>query len=338
MTDKVAAASPATEEVSEVDPSTVVVDGVATEVPDANPAAPSTVDTEDANKPASLLDVVKSAVEPPVAPEASSAPEGDEEKPNAEEAAPVAEAEAEDDANLPFHSHPRWKAVLAERDGLKEPAERWGYIESFMQQHALTAEEVAEGYEVMAQLKGGPEDLSKARDWFAAKLGALDEALGNVLPEDLQSRVDDGLLDEDGAAELAKARATAALNSERETARATATAAERERADITAKTTAMVDAVTAWETRIKASDPDYPKKEKLVLDRCLSIVRSEGNAPTTPEEATALSDRALAEINAEFKAALPKPRPITPGPTGTSTSAAAQPTTLREAINGAVGR
>lgn len=338
QTDANAAASSNAETNPEVVDPAVVVDPAAEDVTDANPAAPSTVDTDGAKEPASLLDVVKSAVEKQAEPEASPAPEGEQVDPVAEAAAPTADDPAADDANLPFHNHPRWKAVIAERDSLREPAERMTLIETFMQDKGLTSEEVAEGYHVMGLLKGGPDELAQARDWFAERLEGLNEALGHVLPADLQSRVDEGLLDADGAAELAKARAAANLRETQDAQRAareTAAATER---DATAKTTAMVGAVEAWETRIKASDPDYSKKAKLVQDRCRSIVASEGKAPQTPEEATALADRALGEINAEFKSTLPKPRPIAPAPAGSSTPATAEPKTLREAINSAVGR
>jgi hypothetical protein len=329
-----AAASPAAETATDETTEVVTIEGQVTEVADANPADPSPADAEDAKQPASLLDVVKSAVEPVAEPEAPSSPQGTE-SPDAEEPVDKAGNEA-DDANLPFHNHPRWQALLAERDELREPAKRMGLIEDFMRDKGLSADEVAEGYEIMGLLKGGPEDL--ARTWFAERLGALDEALGNVLPDDLRQRVDEGLLDPDGAAELAQARAQTALRERQETERTAADARRTAEQDATAKTTAMATAVTAWEAKIKASDPDYPKKAKLIEDRCGSIVRADGKAPTTPEEATALVERAHREITDEMKAVAPKPRPITPAPAGSSTTAAPEPKTLREAINAAVGR
>lgn len=338
MTGMAAATSPVAEP---IDPSAAlaVEDVAAVEaVIDANPADSSTVDSMDANKPANLLDVVKAAVAKEPEPVASSSPEGDPVAAEAEEAVQTDESEVEDDANLPFHNHPRWKAVIAERDSFKEPAERWGHIDGFMREHGLSGEEVAEGYEVMALLKSGdPAKLEQARGWFHERLTALDGMLGHVLPEDLQTRVDEGFLDEDGAQELAKARAARVLSDAQVATRATAAAEEQQRQDATAITNAMVTAVEAWEERIKASDPDYPKKAKLVLDRSRSIVAATGKPPTTAAEATALADQALAEVTAEFKSALPKPRAIAPTPASTSTVATAQPKTLRDAINGAVG-
>lgn len=331
----------ATSPVAEIEP--VTIDPAIAAEPevaptDANAADPSTADDKDAKEPASLLDVIKSAVEKPAEPVASSDPEGDPVEPKAEEPAAVAEPKAEDDADLPFHNHPRWKAVIAERDSFKDPAERYGLIQGFMQEHGLNNEEVAEGYEIMALLKSGdPEKLTKAREWFHDRLTALDESLGNSLPDDLQARVDEGLLDEDGATELARARAATALRTTQETARSEAATAETARAAAEAKTSEMVGAVQAWEDRIKASDPDYSKKADLVQAKCQAIVLQTGKPPATAAEATALVDQALGEVNAMMKSALPKPRAITPTPKGSSAvTPAAVHKTLREAIEAAV--
>lgn len=337
MTGTAAATSPVADPIDPNAAAVVQPDAqAATEsTPDANAADPSTVDA-DAKKP-DLLSVVKAAVEKPAEPVASSDPEGDPVDPAAEGAA-VADPAAEDDADLPFHNHPRWQQVIAERDALRDPAERYGHITQFMDQHGLTSEEVAEGYEVMALLKSGdPTHLAKARDWFSERLDALDGMLGNSLPEDLRQRVEDGLLDEAGAQELAQARATAALHESQVTARTVADEETRTRAAQENITRSMVTAVEDWEARVKAADPDYSKKADLVQAKCAAIAQRTGQVPTTPAEATALADQALAEVNALFKSALPKPRPITPAPNGQSTVIVAQPKTLRDAINAAVG-
>lgn len=321
-----------------VDP-VLVTDPAVTEPIDANAAAPSTVDVVDAKEPPSLLSVIKSAVEKPAEAVVSSDPEGDPVDPAAADPAVVAEPAAEDDANLPFHQHPRWKAVIAERDSLKEPAERFGYIQGFMQEHGLSVEEVADGYEIMALLKSGdPDKLAQARDALFSRIESIDAALGNVLPPDLQARIDEGLLDEEGAAELSRARAATALRTATETTRAAAEAEAAKERDTTAATQAIVSAVEAWEARIKASDVDYPMKADLVQAKCQAIVMRTGIPPKNAVEATALAEQALGEVNAMLKATRPKPRAIVPAPAGTSTIATAEPKTLREVVAAAAGR
>lgn len=322
-----------------IDPATAVVENDTGAVTDANAAAPSTVDVQDAKAPTSLLDVVKSVVEKPAEPEVSSAAESKEGDTAAVAAVDEAATGAEDDANLPFHNHPRWQAMLAERNSLREPAENYGKITAFMETHGLLPDEVAEGYQVMALLKSGdPVQLAEAREWFSTRLHALDESLGNVLPDDLQQRVDEGLIDQEGAQELARTRAATALRTEQDTAREAREAEAGRARDTEAVTTAMVAAVEGWETRTKAADPDYSKKAELVQTTCRAIVSRPGaKVPTTAEEAVALADQALAEVNKQFRNLLPKPKPIQPGPASSSAITTTAPKTLREAINAAVG-
>lgn len=310
-----------------------------TEPTDANAAVSSPVDEKDAKQPEDLLSVIRSAIEPP-APVVSSAAEANEVAPVAEVEAPVAEGEAVvADADLPFHNHPRWKEVIAERDTFREDATRYGNITQYMETNGLGSEEVAQGFAVMAALKSkDPAKLAEARDYFQAGLESLDGMLGNVLPDDLQERVDGGLIDEDTAQEVARSRAAETLRSETAAERATATAETQAAADQQAASTAMISAVEAWEVRTKATDPDYAKKAALVQTTCQAIVQRTGKAPATPEEALALTDQALAEVNAQIKSLAPKPRAITPPPRSSSTPTTAEPKSLREAINSAIAR
>lgn len=307
---------------------------------DANPAESSPADNEDAKEPASLLDVVKSAVEPKAEPEESSTAEGEEgAKPEAtEEAEKAAEGSEGEAENLPFHNHPRWKELVSERDSLRDPAGKYGQIQEFMQTHGLSGEEVAEGYQIMALLKSGdPEKLAEARGWFAERLEALDGALGNVLPDDLRARVDNGYLDEEGALEIARSRAGETLRTERATREQQAAKAQQEREAQQARTGEMVNAVTSWEERVRASDPDYGRKADLVQAKCKAIVEREGNPPRTAAEATALADRALREVNETLSSMLPKPRPIRSTPRSQSAVTSREVKSVRDAIENALG-
>lgn len=332
MTIKSAVDAPAPDAVTDpaiVDPALAAA---ATAATDANTADSSTVDVTDAKTP-SLLDVVKSAIEPKVEPTDPSTVTADEVVPPVEDKALEAEADPANDADLPFHNHPRWKQVQAERDSFRDDAGQYGKITSYMRQHELTPENVAEGYEVMALIKSGsPEDLTKVLEYLETNALAVKTALGHVIPEDLQARVDDGLIDEAGAAELAKARAAEALRNTQSTARDEAAAAARATTDAQALGSAMVTAVEGWEARTRATDPDYAKKAELLETECRAIVQREGKVPTTPEEAVALAERAKVKVDGQFKALLPKPKAITPSPLSSSTPTNSAPKTLKEAI------
>lgn len=306
--------------------------------PDANAAASSPADEKDANKePASLLDVVKNAVEPPAAkaPEASSTAEGDQVQPDAEAAAKAEKAKAEgDDSDVPFHEHPRWKKVIAENNDLKADAERARNIDNFLTSGGVTAETAAEVLEVTVLARSGdPTKIRQARDYVQGQLDALNGMLGVELPDDLLDRVDSGDLDEATARELAEGRATSRLHAEQEKRRTERDTTARAAEEATNISTRMATAVQGWENETKKSDPDYAKKEALIQSTAVAIMHREG-APKTEAEALALTQRAYREVDAAMKAALPKPKPVdTVTPSGSSAVATAAPTSLREAIN-----
>ncbi len=313
---------------------------------DANPAGSSAADTPDANEaPVSLLSVVQSAVEKkePEQPAGSSDADGEgkaasvvdgEVKPEGEAA-----AEGEGEAEVPFHNHPRWKQLVAERDTFKEDAESYQGIQSFMQTNGLNGEEVAEGYEIMALLKRGDrESLTKALEWFEPRTSFLREQIGAVIPDDIQARIESGELDETTAAELAQARATARL-AERADEERTKREGEAEAAT-TAQTTVvnMQKAVQSWEDQTKAADPDYAKKAELVITMSRSIIQERGGkGPATVQEALDLAKTAYDRVNDTFALLIPKPKPVTPSPAGMS-AVAPRPvaTSLRGAIEAAL--
>lgn len=326
-------------EPTEIDPAAAPVDGVVVENLDAKTAESSVADSPDAKPeaPASLLDVVRDAVKKPdLEPVASSAPVDDQAKP----AETLAVEAVVPDADLPFHNHPRWKQVLEERNALQAPAENYRKITDYMEATGLQATEVAEGFEIMGLLKSGdPANLAKARDWFADRLQALNESLGDVLPADLQAKVEAGLVEEETARELSRTRAAALRLETQNTTRTAQDEEARAASEATTQAVAMSTAVQGWEDGIKAKDPDYSdKKASLVENQCRAIIQKVGRSPANPEEALSLVQRAYSEVNESLKAFVPKPKPVIPAPNGLSARAAVAPKTLREAIAAAVQR
>lgn len=312
-------------------------------VTDANAAESSTAGEDDGAHPAvDLLSVVKDAVKKDDEAEAASpTAEGEgEAKPTGTEAKPEGAAEAtqaEADAKLPFHEHPRWKEVIAERDGYKDDAGRFREVTNFMESNSLTGDEVTEGFAVMADLKSGdPARLSKAREYLSSRLTALDDALGNVLPDDLQERVDGGLVDVETAQELAKTRAADRLRTTQAAERERADAQEQTRNQVVARATANATAVDAWDKQQRQSDPDYAKKADLIETTCRAIIQQTGKVPQTPDEAVALCNEALKHVNTRLSGMLPKPKPVRGDPVGSSAKTVSDPKTLRDAIKAAV--
>ncbi|API60538.1 hypothetical protein BSL82_15645 [Tardibacter chloracetimidivorans] len=342
MTLKSTEASPASENEDTKAPDQVTDTGVEVSNEDANSAESSNADNTDAKQePTNLLDVVKGVVDKkePAEEESSTseAAEGSEAKTDeakAEEVEDVAEAD------VPFHNHPRWKAVIEERNALRPEAENYRKITGFMDANGLTGPEVAEGFEIMALLKSGDMgNLTKARDWFAERLQSLNEHLGEALPDDLQQKVNDGLVDEVLAKELARERSQR-THLETKTAERTRQDEETRRASETQRVaTDMATAVQQWEDGIKAKDPDYAaKKAKLVETQALAIVARDGKRPQNRDEAVALVDRAYREVNDNLKVFAPKPKPVAASPAGLSARATATPNSIRDVVDAALTR
>jgi hypothetical protein len=314
-----------------------------TEAIDAKPGDSSDSDTQDA-KPLTLLDVVQSAISDGNKEKDGSSAVKDDGEVGAEEAEAKPEGKAEEEKaksddeedDVPFHNHPRWKKLLEERNNLTEPAAQYEQIQGFMQANDLSGEEVAEGYEIMALLKrNDPDSIQKALEWFEPRVDFLREQAGVTIPADIQDKLDSGLIDEDVAEELSRNRAfqarqgeVQARRTEQDTARETATTEQNAR-------NGMATAVQSWENGIKASDPDYAKKAEMVQQAARSMVQEEG-APTTGAEAVELSKRAYARVNDQIKSFAPKPRRVAPAPASLSVTATATPKTLREAIERAL--
>lgn len=329
-------ASPTSENETELTPAAEVEEGLTA-------ADSSPVDEPDANEPTDLLSVVKDAVAKVETPADSSTAEeeGEAEAKAAAEGkseADTPEAQAESDAKLPFHEHPRWKEVIGENRELRPLADQQRQIQSYMAENGLTAEEVAEGFTIMSALKSrDPKLLGEAREYFAKSLSALDGLLGQgTLPADLQEKVDTGLIDEETALEVAQSRATAKLSESQVTERQERDSQAQVESDARALAQTMGAAVEKWETGIKASDPDYPKKAALVETTARAIVQRTGKPPRNAEEAVKLAEDALKEVNQHFKGLTPTKRPIRPAPSGSSKPTVAEPKTLLDAVRGAL--
>lgn len=310
---------------------------------DANPAASSTVDEKDANSAPSLLDVVRDAVKPEdqaTAEPSAAEGEGKAAEAEAEPKPATAEEQAEADKKLPFHEHPRWQQLMAENRELKEDAASYRDITGFMSKNGLTGEEVTEGFDIMAKLKSGdPTNLAEAREYFASRLAMLDDALGNVLPDDLQQRVDNGEIDEPAAREMAQLRATTKLREAKDEERRETDAAADARSKAIANAQACATAVDDWESAQKKADPDYAKKADLIELTCRAIVQETGKPPRNPEEAVALVKQAYEKVSEKLKGALPTPKPMKPAPKGSSAPVeTAQHKSLLDAVKASLQR
>lgn len=306
-TDKVDAATAATESVT----------------PDANATAGTSAANEGAKPELSLDDVIKASLKPA---EAAAEPPTDGKGSEDAESAKVTDAskveetdeekEAQEDAKVPFHKHPRWQKRLAENKELKgklvefeqeavplrEKARHLDSIRDFMVNNSLTPEEMTEGMDIMALMKRDP---SKALEALRGKVELLEIAVGTRFPKDIQDKVDAGHLDAESAKELTQSRFMAKASE----ARAEVATETLQQTNVQTQQSGMRSAVVAWETDLKTRDPDYSKKKSFVISRTRELAQQ--NPPNTPEEAVALAKRAYDDVNKQIRQFAPAKQPVT---------------------------
>ena len=95
----------------------------------------------------------------------------------------------EDDDKLPFHKHPRWQAVIKERDSFrvtaeasKEKAAQFDAISDYMTESQLTPDEVNKGFVIMAAIRNNPAEALKM---LMETVGNLRQMTGDELPQEV---------------------------------------------------------------------------------------------------------------------------------------------------------
>jgi hypothetical protein len=195
--------------------------------------------------------------------------------------------------NLVRGTHDRDRKIAE----LEPLAEGFTRISNFVKENNLSTDEVNKLFEVGADLKHNP---LKALEVLEPIMQQLYRLSGRVLPDDLQVEVNHGRITEQHARELAAARTNAHIarsQTQRVQQRHEESAAEQAR---NAQTKAIVDATAAWDRSKERSDPDWKLKQPRVTKEIELAVRRNG-FPKTPEEAVQIANKALEEVDAEFK-------------------------------------
>lgn len=307
--------------------------------------SPATDEAQDANsapvadEPKSMLEAVKAAMSKAEAKaEESSTPEakdGGEASPvKSDEQVAAKPAEKLD----PLHKHPRFQEVLRERDDARRDRDSWKHgheqfdkIRTFMASNRLNDEEANQGFAIMAAMKNDPAEALKLLKPYYESLQRL---AGEVMPEDIRKKVDEGLLDQDTGAEIARLRGStemsaAQLRQQHEHLQAQA----REQA-----LSGMRGAVDGWEANLMTRDPDYAKK-KPQIERILKGLITE-KPPKTPQDAVQLAQQAYDDVNNWLRTVVTAQKPEVRSPNGGAASSAntrPEPRSMLEAMRQARG-
>jgi len=237
------------------------------------------------------------------------------------------EQQAESDSTEEFvktlspKARDNWKRLEAERDQYRERAQAFDVVSGAMREAGLSSQEFNAGFDIMATIKAVEHGRASPADALAKLepyLNVLRQMAGDVLPQDLQERVAQGVIGDEEARELAR------LRSEREVRQASDARARREVEDRRAQDDArnlaasMGAAVTKWEQAWAKSDPDYEAKRSLVKAKVFELMQERGT-PRTPEDAVKLSEDARKDIEANLSRFQPRRTDVRPVTGGRST-------------------
>lgn len=252
--------------------------------------------------------------------------------------------EEQQDEQLPFGKHPRFKQVIRERNEYRNMAEEYRphaeeyrKIESFMEHSKLAPQEVAQGFEIMALMKSDP---FAARDRLMQYIQVLNEVTGNSgLPPDLEQDVARGYLSEQRAREVAQLRYR---NQFSEQAKQEALIRQQEaqaQQAYSMNIESQRQAVNAWEAEISKRDPDYPSIQSA-LRKEVTLLGLQ-NRPRNPEEAVSLVKQAYENVKQEQRRWLRSARPsvrqsVDSSMAGNSPSARPEPKSFLDAVLQAV--
>ena len=229
----------------------------------------------------------------------------------------------------------RFERLLTQRNEARQTIEavqpelqQFRQLQGYLTQHQLAPDDVNMLLGVGASLRRG--DYQGFLTGVMPYVMAAQEAIGARIAPDIQKQVDEGVIDENAAKELTRARHRA-VQAEAKLKDATTAAATTQQVQHVEKIRASVD---TWEANKQRQDPDYARMQGAVRRYAQGLLQERGS-PRTEQEAVALVQAAYDEVRSTFAAARPAPRPTRNAPssihvaTGTQS---AEPRTMKDAV------
>jgi len=291
-----------------------------------NTAAESTPSQPEGDKQETMLSTVLgvlkgSTEEPPASDGSGNKPEGDasaEAKPEE----PLGEFTEEELKGLGARAQRRIRDLAAkvkasneQFETVRPKVETFDKILNFVESRGLSTQEVDFTFAVMGAMKTNP---AAAYEALKPVMAQLEARIGVQLPEDLANDVRLGLITEERARELSQTRAAAKLNGERAE---TVTRQTQEQAEEQARNQfigGVHSAVATWEQTQKARDPDWNQKSDLIAEKMELAFLKNGVNVKTPQDAVAIANQVLADVNKILARAKPAPKEIIPVTAGRS--------------------
>lgn len=282
-----------------------------------NAGADSSSDAKDEGQ-FDLLSVVRDAAQPDPASSADETESGSDSTDPAsttDTQGTSTEPDNENFSDVPFNAHPRFRKLVQERNQLRGDAEQYRQVQAFLNEHGLTERDASSALQLHALMKTDPH---KAWEQLRPMAKDLLDRIGEVLPQDIQARVQRGEITRETGLEISRLRAKQSTS---EAAQAHRQEIETQRQQQEA-VRAVQSAVGAWE-QAKQSDPDYAALSDDMQREVLWLHRAEG-VPSTPEAARAQLDKAYKSVK-ERRAVKPQRQAKTPVTGGSGAGGNATP-------------
>lgn len=317
------ASTEATSSAPETKPETTSPEAQATE----NKSADGTASGEDKQ---TLLEAVLKAVEKPkeatpgeappaTADAAATEPQGDEDddKPDDGE---VPELTEEDFRTRRRFSRRVVRNLYRQMNHYKEQAQSAIGLNDMLQENRITNDEFGAVLSAMVALKRG--QMEEFLQIVSPSVELALQATGRMVPPDVQALVQQGHMTSEAARRYAAEQVNRRIA---ESQRAEYMAAEQGRRDAeyqAQQVTQMRNTVEDWESRIKASDPDYARKADAVLTQVNAMLYSyaQSGEALTPQRALEIANEAYRRTNEQFAAFQPRPQPTSRTPSSVHSS------------------
>jgi polyhydroxyalkanoate synthesis regulator phasin len=200
-------------------------------------------------------------------------------------------------SDVPFNKHPRFQALIAQRNSFREDAVRYNNVTSFIENNGLTSDEAANALTTFARAKIDPAGaFAELKPWLQDLLVRA----GEVLPDDLRARVEKGEMSAETAQELSRERAKSSSHE----ARQGFEAQRRERQSATQLVNDLTTTAADWEKDRLAKDPNFAAKAPLLMREVAYLQTIEGK----PKDVAGVREqlkKAYDAVNKSFTPAAP---------------------------------
>lgn len=216
-------------------------------------------------------------------------------KPEPEKA--KAQVNLDDFSDVPFNKHERFQQLLKDRNEQREAlakikpvVERHETVEKYCRTNNITPDMYSQMLQIGAAFVNDPQKAIEMLKPINEQLGRFK---GEVLPDDLRQQVDAGTLTLEMAQRVARAENQQKFVQQR----AQQNQALNEQQQVQS-------ALTNWDQNVKRSDPDYSRKEQLVIDRFIALSAGKQLDPTV---AVQLAQQAYNDVTKSIQGFIPAP-------------------------------